>query len=129
MGAYSETGIRDETRPETLEYYVATVTWRISSGPDAARTRIAPVDLAVPAGTGKLMTVGSISVAALKNARVPPGASASRVEALVSSWRGLRRRLGRDRHSGGSRMMLPDSLDAELQDEHVGEDEDGDLNN
>jgi hypothetical protein len=88
MGACSETGIRDETRPETLEYYVATVTWRISSGPDAARTRIAPVDLAVPAGTGKLTTVGSISVATLKNARVPPGASASRVEALVSSWRG-----------------------------------------
>ena len=94
MGQCSESGIRDETRPETLEYYVATVTWRIPSDPDAARTRIAPVDLAVPAGTSKLTTVGSISVVALKNARVPPGASASRVEELVSSWRELRQTPG-----------------------------------
>jgi hypothetical protein len=93
MGACSETGIRDETRPETLEYYVATVTWRISSGPDAAGTRIAPVDLAVPAGTGKLTALGSISVAELKNAGVPPGASASLVEAQVSSWRELQQTL------------------------------------
>ena len=46
-----------------------------------------PVDLAVPRGTSKLTSLGSISVRELKEANVAPGTSALDVEARISAWR------------------------------------------
>ena len=70
-----------------LEYYVASVTWRICPDSNAGQDRIVPVNLAVPTGTSKLGGVGFISVRTLEHAKIPPGTSAADVEALLSVWR------------------------------------------
>lgn len=77
-------GIRDETKPEMLEYYVATVTFRPRTNDDAA---VEPVDLAVPRDTPRLGGIGSVSVRELLEAQVPPGLSGSDVELRLSTWR------------------------------------------
>lgn len=78
-----------ETSTDTLEYYVATIVWRPFPNKDAptAKTRIMPVDVAMPRETPRLGRMGCVSLLELEQANIPPGLAASDVKAQLSAWR------------------------------------------
>ena len=79
--------IRDETRPETLDYYLATVAFR-PTPMDEAPLRAANLQLGPMPGAPQIRTnMPSISTRELELAEVPPGYSADQVLARLDEYR------------------------------------------
>ncbi|ORY58829.1 uncharacterized protein BCR38DRAFT_446720 [Pseudomassariella vexata] len=113
--------IRDETEPETLEYYIKTVVFKPNHALCAADDLEEPRKIQVP---GRFMQIANdefktLGVRQLRRAGVPPGTPATEARRLVQEWQN-----SRGRFSGGLSYTV--NTYANDNDDDDDDDEEGD---
>ena len=110
--------VRDEARPEEVDYYIKTVTWRPDSSITETPTPAPPLD--APEDRFKVTqdSTPSLSIGHLLSANVPPGTAANEAKTMV---RDFRLRMGYILPYNPFNQVLNNDEDSEDEDEDVGD--------